>query len=81
PVLRTLQRGILRLHQDIGSVCDKNYYSLNYLLVQGKRISEAETEESGDVNMHDVFSSFNDDVDIEEGSDDGMDVDDSTVAA
>ncbi|KAJ2688489.1 U3 snoRNP protein [Coemansia spiralis] len=79
PVLRMLQRGILRLHQDIGSVCDKNYYSLNYLLVQGKRVGEAEKEESGDVTMNDVFSGFDDDVEVDDGSDDGMDVDDAAA--
>ncbi|KAI8322656.1 WD40 repeat-like protein [Martensiomyces pterosporus] len=68
PVLRTLQRGISRLHQDIGAVCDKNYYSLNYLLAQGKRMSEAQKEESGDVTMQDIFASFNDDIEVDDGS-------------
>ncbi|KAJ1832752.1 U3 snoRNP protein [Coemansia sp. RSA 2711] len=62
PVLRMLQRSILRMHQDIGSVCDKNYYSLGYLLAQGKRAAEeAEAgENAGDITMNDVFASFND---------------------
>ncbi|KAJ2467377.1 U3 snoRNP protein [Coemansia sp. RSA 2322] len=78
PVLRTLQRGILRLHQDIGSVCDKNYYALSYLLIQGKRVGEAEKEESADITMNDIFTNFNDNAD--DASDNGMEVDDATVA-
>ncbi|KAJ1730384.1 U3 snoRNP protein, partial [Coemansia biformis] len=54
-VLRMLQRGISRMHQDIGSVCDKNYYSLGYLLVQGKRTAEAEEKDDPDaITMQDV---------------------------
>ncbi|KAJ2723402.1 U3 snoRNP protein [Coemansia sp. Benny D115] len=60
PVLRTLQRAISRLHQDIGTVCDRNYYSLNYLLVQGKRQVEAREDESlGEITMDDVLGRLN----------------------
>ncbi|KAJ1877893.1 hypothetical protein LPJ66_012003, partial [Kickxella alabastrina] len=84
PVLRTLQRGITRLHQDIGSVCDKNYYSLNYLLIQGKRQAETVADEGGDITMNDILSSFNDDNDAYEtdgefDEDDAMDVDSATA--
>ncbi|KAJ1966268.1 U3 snoRNP protein [Dipsacomyces acuminosporus] len=70
PVLRTLQRGISRLHQDIGSVCDKNYYALNYLLAQGKKQSEAQKDEGGDVTMQDLFASFEDDGDDSQNDED-----------
>ncbi|KAJ1947304.1 U3 snoRNP protein [Kickxella alabastrina] len=84
PVLRTLQRGITRLHQDIGSVCDKNYYSLNYLLIQGKRQAETVADEGGDITMNDILSSFNDDNDAYEtdgefDEDDAMNVDSATA--
>ncbi|KAJ1948790.1 U3 snoRNP protein [Linderina macrospora] len=66
PVLRTLQRGIARMRQDIGSVCDKNYYSLGYLITQGQRQAEADKEASeeaaGNITMQDVLASFNDDI-------------------
>ncbi|KAJ2614468.1 hypothetical protein GGH99_006878, partial [Coemansia sp. RSA 1285] len=94
PVLRTLQRGVARLHQDIGTTCDKNHYTLDYLLVQGKQQAEAEKEESGDITMQDVFASFDDndselaedseEPDSEEHEERGsglMDVDSSEVLA
>ncbi|KAJ1774587.1 U3 snoRNP protein [Coemansia sp. RSA 2523] len=61
PVLRMLQRNVVRLHQDIGSVCDKNYYSLGYLLRQSKHVPEAQEGTDGDVDMHQVFADFSDD--------------------
>ncbi|KAJ2157458.1 U3 snoRNP protein [Coemansia sp. RSA 552] len=73
PVLRTLQRGILRMHQDIGSVCDKNHYALEYLLVQGKRAGEAKEDDSDAITAQDVFASFDD------SDDDAMDVDTAQV--
>ncbi|KAJ2704779.1 U3 snoRNP protein [Coemansia sp. IMI 203386] len=85
PVLRTLQRGVTRLHQDIGSVCDKNQYMLKYLLVQGKRLEEAKQEEEGNITMNDILSGFDDDddkefeTDAEFDDDETMDVDNAFV--
>ncbi|KAJ1871468.1 U3 snoRNP protein, partial [Coemansia sp. RSA 486] len=83
PVLRTLQRGVTRLHQDIGSVCDKNQYMLKYLLVQGKRLEEAKQEEEGNITMNDILSGFDDDkefeTDAEFDEDETMDVDNAFV--
>ncbi|KAJ1871473.1 U3 snoRNP protein, partial [Coemansia sp. RSA 486] len=85
PVLRTLQRGVTRLHQDIGSVCDKNQYMLKYLLVQGKRLEEAKQEEEGNITMNDILSGFDDDddkefeTDAEFDDDETMDLDNAFV--
>ncbi|KAJ2858697.1 U3 snoRNP protein [Coemansia erecta] len=79
PVLRTLQRGVTRLHQDIGSVCDKNQYLLKYLLVQGKRIAEAKQEEQGDITMNDILASFNDDKEYETDAEFDEDEDNETM--
>ncbi|KAJ2781926.1 U3 snoRNP protein [Coemansia javaensis] len=73
-VLRMLQRGISRMHQDIGSVCDKNYYTLGYLLAQGRRAAEAgpadaDAATTGGVTMADVFGASSED------EQDAMDVD------
>ncbi|KAJ1863412.1 U3 snoRNP protein [Coemansia sp. RSA 989] len=73
PVLRMLQRCILRMHQDIGTVCDKNIYSLDYLLVQGKRVQENEQESDKKVTMDDVLAASDDE-------DESMDVDVSQVS-
>ncbi|KAJ2793994.1 U3 snoRNP protein, partial [Coemansia helicoidea] len=76
-VLRMLQRGITRVHQDIGTVCDKNYYALGYLLDQGKRAAEAAANDDDDPNaitMQDVFGNASDD-DSDMADSDAMDVD------
>ncbi|KAJ2808159.1 U3 snoRNP protein [Coemansia guatemalensis] len=88
PVLRMLQRSISRMHQDIGTVCDKNHYSLDYLLVQGKRAveknkDEEETSATDGVTMSNIFSGFSDDeeknIDADAVSEDAMEVDDAGV--
>ncbi|KAI7832049.1 quinon protein alcohol dehydrogenase-like superfamily [Kickxella alabastrina] len=56
------------LQPDIGSVCDKNYYSLNYLLIQGKR--QAET-------LNDDNDAYETDGEFDE--DDAMNVDSATA--
>ncbi|KAK9830156.1 hypothetical protein WJX72_010038 [[Myrmecia] bisecta] len=41
PAIRSLQRVLVRLHQDLATACESNLYTLNYLVAAGKATAEA----------------------------------------
>lgn len=48
PALRSLQKALTRLHEDLAATCERNLYELEYLATAGQALGATQADDAGE---------------------------------